>query len=192
MAAQNRKESALSEVTGSNPRWGNPERKARVCKSRSEVRNTGGIISEEEAKIKAELAEEIEKALQNEIEQQISTLTRRLEELRHQTKSDISVKKPSVAKGVSRKSINGGGERKMKFKWESSLRSSSCENGSFKRRPWNENLSNLSPSSDLTASNDGKNCRCERKMNIRFSGAVASHDESCNQISFSVKAFEKK
>ncbi|GLJ54503.1 hypothetical protein SUGI_1170590 [Cryptomeria japonica] len=175
IAAQSLKESAISEVTNSNLCGCNSmklERKAVVCMSRavvcmsrSEVRNTGGIMSEEEARIKAELAEEIEKALQKEIEQQISALTRRLEDLRHQNKSEISVKKPSPAKGVLPKIKTGGGERKKKFKWESSLRSeSSCESGSFRRRPWNDLISNPSPPRNPTVGKGKENCRCAERV----------------------------
>ncbi|GLJ54495.1 hypothetical protein SUGI_1170450 [Cryptomeria japonica] len=166
MAAQSRKESAISEVRRSNPCGCNSmksERKAVVCMSRSEVRNTGELMSEEEAKIRAELAKEIEKALQKEIEQQISNLTLRLEELRHQTKSEISVKKQSPAKGVFPKSKNG--ERKKKFKWESSLRSEiSCESGSLRRRPWNDLISYPSPPRNPTVGKGKENCRCAERV----------------------------
>ncbi|GLJ54496.1 hypothetical protein SUGI_1170460 [Cryptomeria japonica] len=201
MADQNRwvgrKElSAISEVTRSNSFRCNSmksERKAVICRSRSEVRNTGDMISEEEAKIRAELAKEIEKTLQVEIEQQISTLTRRLQELRHQTKSDIPVKKPDLTKGVLPKNNSGGAERKKKFEWESSLRSeSSSESGSFRRRPWNDGLSNSSSWRCTTVGKGKENCRCAERKKNRLLGAIVAHNESSKQSFCSTKLLKRK
>eukprot|EP01018_Ginkgo_biloba_P012904 Gb_06273 [translate_table: standard] len=74
-------------------------------------------VTDEEAKIRAELAREIEKGLELEIKQQISTLSRRLEELHAHQKSQSSIRHDMG--NCSR----AGKKSKPKFDWASTLRS---------------------------------------------------------------------